>query len=220
MTNAQGIPAQFERYFECWGCGRVFDDPAGARAVLARWVSQSPDPTRQKTCCPKCRTGANASPFPPLVLRPIFENTQACYVAGQGILVLVLTQAATEGMFNYFRWTLIDRLRCPEEVCEAIEASLLSWGAFDSFMEGLTGDTVGTLCKGVGYGGLLARLQDIRRHRNTYLHKGIMKSELLQADIDEAVGACSGSIDMFAALHTKFCTDHPMFALPDPYDPW
>lgn len=191
--------------------GRLFESPEVNQSLREQARNSPATSPSQVSRVPSAVATRPEGCFPAPRLVPGFRHIAQCYKQRQGILVVILTQTVFEALFENFRWTLMDRMEVHAALYGAVDESLRSWGAFDRFMRGLTGLGTRSLCKEVGYGHLIEQLQEIRRHRNRYLHGAAYGRNFSDDLVRETLQTCCDIIDMFAELHSTYHADHSLF---------
>jgi hypothetical protein len=204
MTEQDMLLAQLDRYWECFNCGRVINDPNLAKVLGTTgtgWGLGVP--------CPKCGGTASKSKFPDKRFRPLFEMMIECYQTDRAILVLILAQTAFEGMFDDFLRRLLRRMNCPEDVELAITYALNSFNAKTRFIKSLTGKKIAKIIEDVGFKDIMRQFETIRTKRNSFLHTAGEK-DLTLDDIKEALKFACATVDLYAALFSEYREWRPL----------
>ena len=198
MSEQDALLAQLNRYWECFNCGRVIDDPSLAKALERAgmgWGAGVP--------CPKCGGTVSKSKFPSKKFRPLFEMMVECSQIERAILVLILAQTAFEGMLDDFLWRLLDHMNCPEDISFAITDELRTIKAKARFVKSLTGKDLGKMIKDLGFKDIVEQFETIRKKRNSFLHTAEERKDLTQDDITGALKFACATVELYAALFSE-----------------
>ena len=204
MTEKEMLLAQLDRYWECFECGRVINDPNSAKVLRTTgsgWGLGVP--------CPKCGSTASKSKFPDKRFRPLFEMMIECYQTERAILILILAQTTFEGMLDDFLRRLLQRMNCPEDVELAITYALNSFNTKTRFVKSLTGKTFAKIIEDVGFKGMMRQFERIRVRRNSFLHTAGEK-DLTLDDIKETLKFACATVDLYAVLFSEYREWRPL----------
>jgi len=204
-TEQDMLLTQLDRYWECFECGRVIDDPSLTKALETAgmgWGLGVP--------CPKCGSTVSKSKFPDERFRPLFEMIVECCQIERAILVLILAQTAFEGMLDDFLRRLLDRMNCPEDISLAITDEVRGINVKASFIKSLTGKDIMKMIRDVGFKDTVEQFETIRRKRNSFLHTAKGKEDLTRDDITAALKFAYDTVDLYAALFSKYREWRPL----------
>lgn len=198
-TEQAMLLTQLDRYWECFECGCVIDDPSLAKALETAgmgWGIGVP--------CPKCGCTATKSKFPGERFRPLFEMMVECSQIERAILVLILAQTAFEGMLDDFLRRILDRMNCPEDISLVITNKVRGINAKASFIKSLTGKNIKKMIKDMGFKDTWEQFETIRRKRNGFLHTAKGKEDLTRDDIKATLKFAYVTVDLYAALFSEY----------------
>lgn len=198
-TEQDMLLTQLDRYWECFECGCVIDDPSLAKVLETAdmcWGLGVP--------CPKCGCTATKSKFPGERFRPLFEMMVECSQIERAILVLILAQTAFEGMLDDFLRRILDRMNCPEDISLVITNKVRGINAKASFIKSLTGKDIKKMIKDMGFKDTWEQFETIRRKRNGFLHTAKGKEDLTRDDIKATLKFAYVMVDLYAALFSEY----------------
>ena len=210
MTERDMLLAQLDRYWKCFECGRVIDDPSLAKTLETAgmgWGLGVP--------CPKCRSTTSKNKFPNKRFRPLFEMMVECCQTERAILVLILAQTAFEGMLDDFLVRLLDRMNCPEDIALAVTDQVRGISAKARFVKSLTGKDIEKMIGDVGFRDIVEQFETIRKKRNSFLHTAKQEEDLTQDDITMALKFACATVDLYVILFSKYREQRP---LTEPYE--
>ena len=205
MSEQDSLLAQLDRYWQCFDCGRIIDDKNLAKALKTAgmgWGLNIP--------CPECGGKTSKSKFPDIRFRPLFEMMVECSQLERAILVLILAQTAFESMLDDFLWRLLDNMNCPEDIALAITDRLYSVDAKFRFVESLTGKQIRKITRDIGFRNIMKEFNEVRTKRNSFLHTAIVEKGLTQDDITMALKFACATVDLYAALFSKYGEQGPL----------
>jgi hypothetical protein len=197
-TEQDMLLTQLDRYWECFECGCVIDDPSLAKALETAgmgWGLGVP--------CPKCGCTVSKSKFPNERFRPLFKMMVECCQIERAILVLILAQTAFEGMLDDFLWRLLNRMNCPEDISLVITDKVRGINAKASFIKSLTGKDIKKMIRDMGFKNTWKQFETIRKKRNVFLHTAKGKEGLSRNDIKAALEFAYVTVDLYAALFSE-----------------
>ena len=204
-TEQDMLLTQLDRYWECFECGCVIDDPSLAKALETAdmcWGLGVP--------CPKCGCTATKSKFPDERFRPLFEMMVECSQIERAILVLILAQTAFECMLDDFLWRILERMNCPEDISLVITDKTRGINAKASFIKSITDKDIGKMIRDVGFKDALEQFETIRKKRNSFLHTAKEKEDLTWDDITVALKFAYVTVDLYAALFSEYREWRPL----------
>jgi len=204
-TEQDMLLTQLDRYWKCFECGRVIDDPNLTKTLETAgmgWGLGVP--------CPKCGSTVSKSKFPDERFRPLFEMMVECFQIERAILVLILAQTAFEGMLDDFLRRLLDRMNCPEDISLAITDKVRGINAKANFIKSLTDKDIRKMIRDVGFKDTLEQFETIRRKRNSFLHTAKGKEDLTRDDITAALKFAYVTVDLYAALFSEYRDWRPL----------
>lgn len=203
MREQDILLAQLDRYWKCL-CGGVIDDPNVTKTLGPEngWGVLIP--------CPKCGRRISKSKFPSTRFRPLFEMIVECSQIERAILVLILAQTAFEAMLGDFLVELLLCMNCPDDVELGIANALSSFDARARFIECLTGKSITKMIRDVGFKNIMTQFKEIRTKRNSFLHTAVKKEELTMDDIKGALKFAYTTVDLYAALYSKYGEPRPL----------
>ena len=205
MSEQDSLLAQLDRYWQCFGCGRIIDDKNLAKALKTAgmgWGLNIP--------CPECGGKTSKSKFPGAKFRPLFEMMVECSQLERAILVLILAQTAFESMLDSFLCRLLDNMNCPGGITLAITDEVRGIIAKARFVKSLAGKDIKKMIGDVGFRDILEQFETIRKKRNSFLHTAEQKEDLTQNDITMALKFACATVDLYAALFSKYREQRPL----------
>ncbi len=205
MSEHDSLLAQLDRYWQCFACGRIIGDPNLAKALETAgggWGVMIP--------CPKCDTKMSKGRFPDARFRPLFKMMVECSQLERAILVLILAQTTFESMLDGFLWRLLDNMNCPEDIAPAITDRLYSVHAKFGFVKSLTGKKIGEIARDIGFKDAMKGFEEVRTKRNSFLHTAKVEKDLTQDDITMALKFACTTVDLYAALFSKYREQRPL----------
>jgi len=205
MSEQDSLLAQLDRYWQCFACGRIIDDPNLAKALETAgggWGVMIP--------CPKCGTKMSKGKFPDVRFRPLFKMMVECSQLEKAILVLILAQTAFESMLDSSLCRLLDNMNCPEDITLAITDEVRGIFAKKRFVKSLAGKDIKKMFGDVGFRDIWKQFETIRKKRNSFLHTAEQKEYLIQDDITMALKFACATVDLYAALFSKYREQRPL----------
>ena len=160
--------------------------------------------------CPECGGKTSKSKFPGAKFRPLFEMMVECSQLERAILVLILAQTAFESMLDSFLYRLLDNMNCPGGISLAITDEARGIIAKARFVKSLTGKDIKKMIRDVGFRDILEQFETIRKKRNSFLHTAEQKEYLIQDDITMALKFACATVDLYAALFSKYREQRPL----------
>ena len=205
MSEQDSLLAQLDRYWECFNCGRVVDDPSLAKTLETAGMGWGAG-----IACPECGGATSKMKFPSNRFRPLFEMMIECSQTERAILVLILAQTAFEGMLDDFLGRLLDHMNCPEDISLAITDEVRSINAKARFIKCLTGKDIRKMIRDVGFKDIVEQFETIRRKRNSFLHTAQEKEDLTRDDITAALKFACATVDLYAVLFSEYREWRPL----------
>lgn len=196
---------QLDRYWECFKCGRIIDDPVLSKALgtaIMGWGLGVP--------CPKCGCTATKKKFPDKRFRPLFEMIVECSQIERAILGLILAQTVFEGLLDDFLWRILERMNCPEDISLVITDKSRGINAKLSFIHSITEKDIKNMFSDLGYKNALKQFEIIKKKRNSFLHNAKGKEDLSKEDITIALKFAYDVINLFAALFSEYRDWRPL----------
>lgn len=213
MPEQKMLLAQLDRYWECFGCGRVIDDPATAKDLEKAGMGWGVG-----IACPKCGLTATKTAFPGRRFRPLFEMVVECFQLKRAILVLILAQTVFEAMLGDLIAGLLFRRDCPDDILFGITNALRDLDTTERLIKGIAQKEISKLFKEVGFESIRARFGRIQSKRNKFLHSAEQKKELTIDDMREALDFAYDTVDAFAALYSEHPELRPVDQTQEQYE--
>lgn len=205
ISEQDSLLTQLDRYWQCFACGRVIDDPN-----LAKTLETAGGGWGLNILCPKCGSKTSKDKFPGARFRPLFKMMVECSQLERAILVLILAQTAFESMLDGFLYRLLDNMNCPEDIALAVTDQVRGISAKARFVKSLTGKDIEKMIGGVGFRDIVEQFETIRKKRNSFLHTAKQEEDLTQDDVTMALKFACATVDLYAALFSKYREQRPL----------
>lgn len=101
-------------------------------------------------------------------------------------------------------------MNCPEDIALAITDRLYSVHAKFGFVKSLTGKKIGEIARDIGFKNIMEGFNEVRAKRNSFLHTAKVEKDLTQDDIIMALKFACATVDLYAALFSKYREQRPL----------